>query len=33
MGPLASAAQLKDVRAGIERLAAEGKKLLGETAR
>jgi oxepin-CoA hydrolase/3-oxo-5,6-dehydrosuberyl-CoA semialdehyde dehydrogenase len=33
MGPLASAAQLKDVRAGIERLAAEGKKLLAETAR
>ena len=31
MGPLASGAQLKDVRAGIERLAAEGKKLLGET--
>jgi len=25
MGPLANAAQLKDVRAGIERLAAEGK--------
>lgn len=33
MGPLANAAQLKDVRAGIERLAAEGKKLLGETSR
>ena len=33
MGPLTSAAQLKDVRAGIERLAAEGNKLLAETAR
>ena len=31
MGPLASGAQLKDVRAGIERLATEGKKLLGNT--
>lgn len=32
MGPLASAAQLKDVRAGIERLATEGEKVLGEKA-
>ena len=30
MGPLASGAQLKDVRAGIERLATEGKDLLGK---
>jgi len=33
MGPLASGAQLKDVRAGMERLGAEGKKLLGEASR
>jgi oxepin-CoA hydrolase/3-oxo-5,6-dehydrosuberyl-CoA semialdehyde dehydrogenase len=32
MGPLASAAQLKDVRAGIARLATEGKDLIGKTA-
>ena len=32
IGPLASAAQLKDVREGIGRLAGEGKQLLGETA-
>src|SRR5260221_10639052 len=32
MGPLASAAQLQDVRAGISRLSTEGKQLLGETA-
>ena len=32
MGPLASGAQLADVRAGIARLAGEGTQLLGETA-
>jgi len=33
MGPLASGAQLKDVRAGISRLSGEGKQLLGEASR
>ncbi|MBK6516843.1 MAG: 3,4-dehydroadipyl-CoA semialdehyde dehydrogenase [Polyangiaceae bacterium] len=30
MGPVATASQLRDVRAGIERLASEAKRLLGD---